>query len=364
MDFDEREEELLILIGLCGDFPNTLIKDLLGGRSWKYKTLQHFQEDGFLKRYKKDGLTSLRLTKKGSHYLHQKYPQRFQEQQKNHLRYQQSDRRKRQRLHDVATAQIMAHTAGVTIYPDQKPAVFAKLPALDEKATFEKPCFYTSFELKAQYDETIKIRSTRAVGALLSSTNGYMVYNVNGRLIKWASTSERKLFSVVESSLLHWQLHYAQLEAIMIGQDYQTAYQYLTSTGGYRNVYFRLDETYPAFYFLPSNKIGRYILRLLCQNSARQKLKRYLFYRFALETSPQAAIFPYDALKDGRAVLLAYENDLEKLKGFKAGLEQFEERGLVICLAEQLEMLSQYFAHLVDIQTIPASLLEKALNSE
>ena len=89
-----------------------------------------------------------------------------------------------------------------------------------------------------------------------------------------------------------------------------------------------------------------------------------LFYHFALETSPQAAIFPYDALKDGQAVLLAYENDLEKLKGFKAGLEQFEERGLVICLAEQLEMLSQYFAHLADIQTIPANLLEKALNSE
>lgn len=361
MDLDERDEELLALICICGDFPCSVLSELNGGRTWKYKTLQRFMKEGMIKRYKKDGTSSLRLMLRGGKVLLNMNGERYSPYLREANRYRQSDRQKRQRIHDIAVAKVLAYNAGLMVFPDQKPAIFNHPPDPGMSYEFQKACFYDSFEIKAQHDEAVKIKSTRAVGCILTPRSGYFVYSVADRVIKWTSASERKLFNVVEGMLLNWQIHFNHWEAIMIGQDYETAYKQLISDGGYRNIYFRLDQTYPAFYFITNDKKGEVLLRLICQPKARKRLRQYLLHYFAFTAVNDDTVFNCDAKKDGIYVLLAYEFDMEKLKQFKSGLEQFEENGLVICLEEQKVVLKRYFGELAQIETIPLSLIEKAL---
>ena len=138
---------------------------------------------------------------------------------KRMTRYRQSAPQRRQRIHDIAVAKVMAYNAGLMVFPDQKPAIFQQ-PDSGMDYEFQKACFYDSFEIKAQYDEMVKVKSTRAVGIILAKDAAYIVYSVGARIIKWTSTSERKLSSIMEGTLLNWQIQYDSWEAIMIGQDY------------------------------------------------------------------------------------------------------------------------------------------------
>lgn len=361
MDLDERDEELLALICICGDFPCSVLSELNGGRTWKYKTLQRFMKEGIIKRYKKDGTSSLRLMLRGGKVLLNMNGERYSPYLREANRYRQSDRQKRQRIHDIAVAKVLAYNAGLMVFPDQKPAIFNHPPDPGMSYEFQKACFYDSFEIKAQHDEAVKIKSTRAVGCILTPRSGYFVYSVADRVIKWTSASERKLVGVVEGTLLNWQIHYDRWEAIMIGKDYETAYKQLIADGGYRNVYFRLDQTYPAFYFIPNDYVGELLLRLIYDLKASKRIWQYLIHHLALESVNNDTVFNCDAKKGESFVLFAYKFDMEKIKQYKSGLEQFEEKGLVICLKEQQAVLERYFDGLVEIQTIPLELLEKAL---
>lgn len=361
MELTVKEVEILSLIALCGDYPTELIGLIKGNSmSWTYSTIKELQQKKLIKRYKKDGEASLRLTQKGGQQLLIYDPTRFTEYIKRMTRYRQSAPQRRQRIHDIAVAKVMAYNAGLMVFPDQKPAIFQQ-PDSGMDYEFQKACFYDSFEIKAQYDEMVKVKSTRAVGIILAKDAAYIVYSVGARIIKWTSTSERKLSSIMEGTLLNWQIQYDSWEAIMIGQDYETAYKQLTADGGYRNIYFRLDQTYLAFYFVPDNDVGELLLRLICDAKADKRIKQYLMHRFALETVNNDTIFGCDAKKGDAFVLFAYEFDMEKIKQYKAGLEQFEEKGLIICLEEQQAVLARYFDGLAEIQTIPLELIEKAL---
>ena len=78
LKIDRRNEEILGLISLTIDFPCRLMNRFeCSGRS-AYRTIEKMIDEGYIKRYRKDGIGSLRIMKKGQSILMDNNPGRFE----------------------------------------------------------------------------------------------------------------------------------------------------------------------------------------------------------------------------------------------------------------------------------------------
>ena len=126
MKFDRKNEEILGLISLTIDFPCRLMNRFeCSGRS-AYRTIEKMIDDGYIKRYRKDGISSLRIMKKGQSILMDNNPDRF-ERTIEKKRYSRSDLVKRLRLHRVASTYATMRNSDVKIYADEKPDLFSSI---------------------------------------------------------------------------------------------------------------------------------------------------------------------------------------------------------------------------------------------
>jgi len=353
-------QDVLELIAVCIDFPCRLINRFrwCGGRNI-YKAVEKLVKEGYVKRYRKDGINSLRITKKGKFYLSKVNEKRFSANDEKR-KYGKSERKKRMRIHRIAASFLMMQNAGVKIYVDEKPNIFS-LERMGE-TILENPAFYSSYEIKDLGIECKKIKFTRAVGMLITKDNlGFIVYNTEDSLIKWSSDAEQRLYGVITSILLRSYIQIDDLYAIMIGSSMGSAKKQLLSKGGPQNSYFRLDGTYSQFYFIPEDKHGDLLLKFLSDTNRRKKMREAVLNNYRVDTGTLP--FASDGVDDkGRVTLLAYEFDMEKIRKFKSGVELFEQPGKVICFEFQKKVLEEYFEGLVDIEVLDNTWLEGDIN--
>ena len=179
--------------------------------------------------------------------------------------------------------------------------------------------------------------------------------------MKWSGKAEQRLYGVLTGILLNKGIQVNDFAGLMLGNDMNTALLQLNSKGGVKNSFFKLDNTYNEFYYVPSNKDGDFQLKLLVDSEKRRKIRESVMQSFRLTDS----LFPFAA--DGvdtedRVTLLAYEFDMEKIRKFKSGLEMFEKTGIVICFDFQRKVLEEYFGNLARIVTLNKELVAKELD--
>ena len=338
---------ILEIIAVSGDLPCSLINRFEYSQRNMYRIIGRLMDAGLIKRYRKDKITSLRLTKKGEVYLQSSNTERFGEFEKS---ADKSDKEKRLRLHRIASTYVAMRNAGIKFFNDEKPNVFTA----DEEHEYviTEPVFYSSLDIKQCGLECVKVGYCRAVGVVLTSDDtGFVVYHSRNALMKWSSKSEQKWWPVLTGILLRSRIQIDNFDGLMIGQDMEFAKRVLFSDGGLTNNLFKIDETFNNFYYVPEDKNGDKMIAFLIDKEKRKNFRRKIMSEFEIEPE----LFPYacDGVNlNGQPVLLAYTFNLEELKKFKSGIEYFETKGVVICFEFQRAVLEDYFGELVDIVVI------------
>ena len=161
---------------------------------------------GLLRTYYRDRLRGYRLGIKAKSALLDGWPERFTfcltgDAETNRLK---SEANRRFRLHRLAETYITMGNAGVLLYPDEKPKVFAQTGFGGETVTY--PAFYSSREVKELGADATQIRSSRFAGVLLVPTGIFVTYNSGSALMKWRYKSELRVKTLLWNILCQQRL--------------------------------------------------------------------------------------------------------------------------------------------------------------
>lgn len=186
------------------------------------------------------------------------------------------------------------------------------------------------------------------MGILLAPQCVFALYNTGSGILKWEYITEVRLNAFLQHYLQDYPYSGSpQIRAVILGNDMETAFKLMTSTGGYRRSLFMLDTSFEHFHFLPNSPERETLLRLLTNPQLMAKLNRLLL---SDQGRPRSE-FPveHDAVSaDGTPTLLAHDFDMQRINRFNTGLNVYGFRGNLICLYFQLSILKEYLS--ADIQ--------------
>lgn len=347
-----RGYELLELTAISGELPAGQLSRLSGGESYKAAVITALKQKRLLKTYYRDGLRGYRLTAQAKELLCEENPDRFLfyltgSVDTNHVK---SEITRRLRLYRIAETAVTMKNAGVTIFRDERPAVFA--PAWNGDIHIRSPSFFNSREIKELGTVFAKIRGARSVGVLLTEREIFAVYNLGDALMKWEYKSEMRTKALLKTILCRERLpdQYSpdSVKGLIFGNRMELAYDLLTNAGGKQ--YFVLDGNYESFCFLTNDRRGEAVLKLLCCPELMESLNEIL--TGDLEPTQPGFTIENDAMEDGNPVLLCYTCDLPRIKRFHSALQLQNRHGIIICFDYQAETLRRYCGDTVQFQTI------------
>ncbi|MEG0215982.1 MAG: hypothetical protein RR685_07605, partial [Hungatella sp.] len=164
----------------------------------------------------------------------------------------------RLRQHQMCEALLLMQKAGIPIFHDEKATLVhpqADTSALQSELVL--PAYYTSLEIKAVGPDGSKIKNARFYGVLLAESIVYLVYNAGESLMRWEQKSEIKTHALIQflvcRELLPQQYGQAEIRAILIGSDMETARRILCEPHATSARIFRLDQTFEHFHFVPTH---------------------------------------------------------------------------------------------------------------
>ena len=149
---------LLSLTAISGEFPTDQLNRLPGSPYYLESVVTALKKDGLLRTYYRDKLRGYRLGPRAKATLLESRPDRFAsyltgDTDTNRLKCE-IDRRLR--LHRLAETYVTMDNAGVCVYRDEKPAVFAPEGYAGGRIVY--PAFFSSREVKEMGIDTTKIR--------------------------------------------------------------------------------------------------------------------------------------------------------------------------------------------------------------
>lgn len=347
-----RAYELLTLITMFGEFPTDLLPRLSGGASYKETIVTDLKQRGLVKTYYDDGLRGLRPTNRAKKLLLADNPERFSFYLKgntdtNHVR---SEPHRRERLHRIAEASVTMKNAGVSIFRDERPAIFTPLWCGGEQ--IQAPAFYTSREIKECGELFSRVKGARSVGALLTEQNIFITYNLADSLIKWNYRAEMRNKAFLQTFLclvrMPEQFPPGCINGILLANSMELALEILNNNN---QQYLVLDDNYENFYFVTNDEKGEMLIRLLSNPDLCDELDELLTSDLCPAYSGYR--IENDAMtEDGIPVLLAYKCDLKRIKKFYTGLTLHNKQGIIYCFDYQAEVLSKFCTKGVEFQTL------------
>lgn len=326
--------------------------------------MQSLKKAGLLRTYYRDGLRGYRLTAQAKKLLLEQNPERYAPaltgcSDTNHIK---SEITRRLRLHRIAEATVTMRNAGVSVFRDEKPDIFAREWHPAEHIRVRAPAFYNSREIKELGTVFVKIRGARAVGVLLTEETPYVVYNLGGSLMKWEYKAEMRTKALMKTVLcrerLSGQYHPDAVQGLLFGNSMELAFELLSNSGG-KN-YFVLDGNYENFYFLTNDRCGDMLLRLLCDAERNEELMSIL--QSGLKAARPGWTIENDAVdEDGNPVLFAYTCNLPRIVRFNTALSLQGRSGTLICFDYQREAMRRYCCERVQFQTLDFEKTERRL---
>lgn len=241
--------------------------------------------------------------------------------------------------------------AGVSIFRDETPALYDRSTMTDRFDSY--PAFYSSREIKEIGAAFDKVKSTRAVGVLLTVEEIFVAYNFGNSIVrKWAYKTEMKVKAVVENEFtlkrFYNQYSRVNIKGLVFGNSMELAYDVLKNPN---RQYFILNDNYENFHFVTNDHKGEMLLRLLCNPDLCEELDEILIDDLC--PAREGALIENDAMtEDGKPVLLAYKCDLKRIQKFDTALTIQNKRGIIICFDYQAEVLRRYCSEAVEFQTL------------
>ena len=339
---------LLTLTGICGEFPAGLLSRLPGGVQYWEKVITELKKEKLLHTYYRDHLRGYRLGQRAKKVLLSEQSECFSFflTGKTDTNLLKSEVTRRLRLHRIAAATVTMQNAGVNIFRDEKPDVFAadgfKMGEAGENVFLASPAFYSSREVKAIGLDAVKIRGSRMVGVLLARSGVFTTYIGGTTPPEWDYRAEQRAKSLLSIILcrdrMAGQFDMSDIHGLILCDGMEVLAQTLAGADTAKRCGFLLDGNYEHFYYLTNDHCGDVLLSLLCDADRQVAFRKVLLSE--LRSPSRSLPMEYDAVdKAGRPVLFAYLPDIPRLGRFLAGLSLHGRQGCIACFDFQAQAL-------------------------
>ena len=254
----------------------------------------------------------------------------------------------RDRNHRVAEAAALCALAEIETVPYRLPLL--QMDSIQHTVS-DQPSLYLARDLKKIHAaEQNKTMFTRTVGALFYPSGCYAIYNMRSAAMKWSGMGEFKSrLSLSEIARLNAGIESID-SAILLGESEETAMDTLLESERSHRPEFRFDSIYRHVFFVPLNRFGAKLLRLLTVPNWNDRLMDLLF-------DPEVRSYgggsmEYDAYIDGKFVLSHLDGDLARLIRFREALRIQSGIFEVLCFPEQMQLLREYLPPEVSVKVI------------
>jgi len=296
--------------------------------------------------YKK-GLAALDLLRPG---LYNWYMDRF----RNHNFT--NDLSHTERNHRVAEAIAACFVAGVETDPYtlpllQKEAIRRTVP--------DTPCFYVARDFKNTADETNKTMYARIVGSLFYPGGCFAVYNTRNAVMKWNGLGEVKASANLQE-LARMNAGIDEVSsALLFGNNAEVALKTILESDKSRRLELRFDRIYRQVHFIPLDRDGIRLIRLLILPDWNERLLTALFNNS--QRSFNLGTMEYDAIIGDKMILSHLDGDITRLIRFREALSQGTYKADVVCYPWQAGFVRSYLSGLAGIRELGMDAVEDTL---
>lgn len=362
---------LLQLMAVVGEFPVSAL-ELLGNRR-TYRTLvTHFervQDIAFTESNRRYTLRLLSVSGKGKHKtvrfyrkalcllddLHPVAASYYNRTFSNH--HFPGNLEHIGRNHRVAESAAMMQASGIAYIPYRRPPLQKEQI---QKCVPAEPSFYFARDFKKlDTAEMNKTMFTRVTGILFYPAGCYAVYNTRDSMMKWSGMGEYKtLYHLVELARMNAGIDDVD-SAILFGHGPELALHSLIEQEKCRKAEMRFDRIYRHVHFLPLNRDGIQLLRLLVLENWKERMLRALFPQ---DLRPAGIPFmEYDAQDNERYILSHIDSDIARIVRLRDALHTTDAVFEILCLPWQTGFLKAYLGNRVKVKQIPVSAIQEAM---
>lgn len=263
-----------------------------------------------------------------------------------------------QRNHRVAESLAVCLSADVEVRPYM-------LPTLQKQQILriipDAPCFYIAKQLKnLDGTEMNKTIFTRLTGALFAHGICYAVYNTRGAVMKWSGMGEFKTAQhLTELVRMNAGLPRAD-RALLLGECMDVALRTMEESDKSRRMELRFDRIYPHIHFIPLDRQGIRLLKILTLPDWNEQMLSAVFPSEWRADGP--GVMEYDAQRDGTFILSHLDGDLARLLRLRQALGCCEAPFEVMCFPWQSAFLKKYLGKRVGLREVTMDALEAALD--
>jgi hypothetical protein len=261
------------------------------------------------------------------------------------------------RNHRVSEALAMCMAVGI----EMRTYILPKLQITGIRRTVPNiPCFYIARDFKKlDVSEFSKTIFTRIIGAAFCQGGIYAVYNTRSSLMKWSGMGEFKA-SLHLRELVRMNVESdGEISAILLGDSAQMALQTIIESEKTRRLELRFDRIYPHIHFIPLDRNGIRLLRMLILPDWREKMLSQLF---SPNMRPHGHGFmEYDAYSNGTYIYSYLDSDIARLIRFREALDGQTEKFEALCFPWQVAFLKEYLGSHVILKQIEMEAIETAL---
>jgi hypothetical protein len=269
-----------------------------------------------------------------------------------------NDRFHIERNHRVAEAIAMCMAAGIETRP-------YALPPLNKSGLSltvpNSPSFYIARQLKKiSDDETSKTAYTRTVGVLFYPGSAYAVYNTRDAVMKWSGRGEVKaLGNLHELARYNASLNEVPA-ALLFGQSADVALNTILESDKSRRPELRFDKIYNRIHFIPLDKNGTRLLKMLVLPNWNERLLTALFENH--QRSYNKGAMEYDAIVDNTRILSHLDGDIARLIRFREALADYPDLSFeILCFPWQTGFLRSYLGRGAGFRELDMEAMEAAL---
>ena len=262
-----------------------------------------------------------------------------------------------QRNHRVAETLAMCMGAGIEFRP-------YALPVLQKQRIAQvvppAPALYIAKSLKhLDSTEMNKTIFTRLTGALFAHETCWAVYNTRSAVMKWSGMGEFKTAQhLAELARMNAGLPRAD-HALLLGECMDTALRTMEESDKSRRMELRFDRIYPHVHFIPLNRQGIRLLKILTLPDWNEQILSAVFPPEWRAAGP--GIIEHDAQRGGTFILSHLDGDLARLLRLRQALEHGETACEVLCFPWQTVFIRDYLGGRVGLREVTLDALEDAL---
>lgn len=332
MEKNSQAYQLLTLICMSGECSEKAVSIFIPEQDQRNRLLAKLIANKLVKKYQKDNMTGLRLTRKSKEFLYTSEPNRFSLYLSNGADYsmRRSSITTRNRQHRISETIAMIQRVCMEKYQRQenKPNISTFLSAKEVKSNGT-------------------IINSKLTGVWLNENSPWMCYHTAEESFFWYENIEKRAAALVHSMIKTADTKASSVNALLFGNTMTQAKMCLESPKmpmALQNSHFH------RFCFIPLDENGIMLLQLLKNRELYENL--FSILTEDLHKKEMNYILNDGYNKDGLPVLVCIDCDLKRLISFKTQLDYANCSGEVICFDFQKAAILEFCNDNIEISTV------------